>query len=265
MNKKTIRVAALVVGLIALAVGAYMLTKIWLEYRKSEKTYALIQSHAYDPNETVSPEEMEPETTPIETDFLEDTRYANVLVPSIDFASLKEQNSDTVGWIYIEDTKVNYPVVQGKDNDYYLERMFTKEGNGSGTIFLDAGNQPGFVDRNNILYGHNMQNGSMFNNLMKYKEQSFFDEHPYYVFLTPEKNYVVEIFACFTLSGWGDAWELNFEDDAAFQHWLENAKAQSMIQSDVTPEFNENIMTLSTCTYEYDDARFVVMGVMHEM
>ena len=130
--------------------------------------------------------------------------------------------------------------------------------------WLGSYNKKDFTDPVTVLYGHNMKNGSMFAALMGYKDQAFYEEHPAYAFVTPEKNYIVEIFACFTISDYGNAWETNFENDESFRLWLEAAKRQSMIRSEVEPKAEDCIMTLSTCTYEYDDARFVVMGVLRE-
>ena len=87
-------------------------------------------------------------------------------------------NPDIVAWIYIEGTKINYPIVQGEDNSYYLKHLFSGEWNGSGCIFLDSRNDASFADRHSIIYGHHMKNGTMFTDLDKYKKQDFFDEHP---------------------------------------------------------------------------------------
>ena len=103
----------------------------------------------------------------------------------IDFASLKSVNNDVVGWIYVEAVPdINYPIVHGKDNETYLHRTYEKNYNFAGTIFVDYENKGDFSDCNTIVYGHNMKNGSMFNNIKSYTEQDFADKHPYvYIYL----------------------------------------------------------------------------------
>ena len=88
----------------------------------------------------------------------------------------------------IEGTKINYPIVQGEENSYYLKHLFSGEWNGSGCIFLDFRNDASFADRHSIIYGHHMKNGTMFTDLDKYKKQEFFDEHPIALLITPDKN-----------------------------------------------------------------------------
>lgn len=141
---------------------------------------------------------------PSESGETESTRWW----PEVDFEALREINPDLVGWIYIEGTEINYPVVQGADNQYYLKHLFTGEWNSSGCIFLGARNCTDLSDRNSILYGHHMKDGSMFHGLMEYKSQEYYDEHPTVLFLTPDANYEVKIFAGYVASVDADAWKL---------------------------------------------------------
>mgnify|MGYP000782800669 FL=1 len=123
---------------------------------------------ATEPQPPVINKPAEAETQPDEDD---------TIWPEVDFSVLREINPDIVAWIYIEGTKINYPIVQGGDNSYYLKHLFSGEWNGSGCIFLDFRNDVSFADRHSIIYGHHMKNGTMFTDIDKYKKQEFFDEH----------------------------------------------------------------------------------------
>jgi len=99
---------------------------------------------------------------------------------SVDFDELKKINSNVVGWIVIEDTQVNYPIVQGKDNSYYLNHSFDKSWNSLGSIFMDYRSSNDFSDYNTFIYGHHTKNGSMFGELYKYMDATFYKEHPFF-------------------------------------------------------------------------------------
>ena len=161
----------------------------------------------------------------------------------------------------IEGTKINYPIVQGGDNSYYLKHLFSGERNGSGCIFLDFRNDASFADRHSIIYGHHMKNGTMFTGIDKYKKQEFFDEHPVALLITPDKNYKVEFFAGYVAAPRDDAWEIDFTE-AEFEVWLQNAADRSCFTSEIAPNNSDHILTLSTCSYEFDDARFVLVGAL---
>ena len=182
--------------------------------------------------------------------------------PAVDFNALSEINPDIVAWIYIEDTKINYPVVQGRDNQYYLKRLFDRKWNSAGCIFLDSRNEPDFSDRHSIIYGHHMKNGTMFSGLTEYKKQEFYERHPTILLMTPEQNIRVEIFAGYVASVEDNAWETATGSDVEFENWLKETKERSCFKSEVAPAVTDRIVTLSTCSYEFDNARFVLLGVI---
>lgn len=178
----------------------------------------------------------------------------------VDFDSLRVVNQEIVAWLTIDGTNIDYPVAQHGDNDYYLHHLFTGEWNSSGCLFMDFNNQADFSDSHTIIYGHHMDNGSMFQNLMYYKDQSFYDGHPTAQLFTPGGTYTVEFFAGYVTSVDGDAWQLDFATDAEFGAWIENAKEKSLFGSPVMPTAADRIVTLSTCSYEFYNARFVLLG-----
>lgn len=184
--------------------------------------------------------------------------------PKVDFESLKALNSDLTGWIYGPDTMINYPIVQGKDNDYYLTHTFDGKENRCGSIFMDSLNNADFTDTNNILHGHHMKNGSMFACLSKYADQSYYDTHPVLWLVTPEKTFRVDVFTGFVTKAEGDVWQIEFSDKEDYGGWLDKMTANSLFESDIKPETDDKIITLATCSYEYENARFVVMGILRE-
>lgn len=180
---------------------------------------------------------------------------------TVDFGILQKINPDIVAWIYSPDTVINYPIVQGADNVYYLHRLVNGQKNANGTLFMDCANSGQFTGENTIIYGHHMKNGSMFASLEKYKKQAYYDEHPILYFLTPEKTYRLVVFAGFVTASDSDVYTLQFGD--AGQHdWIDRGKQRSDFQTDVQVGDEEPVVTLSTCDYTYEDARYVVLGVL---
>lgn len=263
---KTVRILIILLCLAAIAVGSWNIFHIQSGYHQGAQAYAQLDAYT-------TPPETEPEPVtdvPAEPAETEDTRPTEptepeIPFPEVDFAALREINSSVVGWISLEDTDLSYPIAQAKDNKYYLEHLFSGEANSSGCIFLDCSNWGDFSDRNNILYGHNMRNGAMFAPLLRYKDPAFYEEHPRLLLITPERNYVVEIFSGYVLSGWGNAWVTSFGSDGEYEAWLAECAGRSCFSTGITPEAGDRILTLSTCTYEYDDARFLIQGILREI
>ena len=184
---------------------------------------------------------------------------------SIDVEMLCEINGDYVAWIYLPGTMLDYPVVQGKDNDYYLKRMFNGETNSCGTIFVDARNLPGFGDSNTLLYGHHMRNGSMFKTVSYYDEQEYFDAHPYMLILMPEAHYLVELIAGYTTDSSDHCYDIALSDFTEMNYYLTKAKQKSDFDSWVTVEEGDRLVTLSTCAYAFENARYIAIGKLTQL
>ena len=185
--------------------------------------------------------------------------------PTVDFDALTAINGDCIGWLYSPgETVINYPVVQGQDNDYYQSHTFDRVSNKCGGIFLDMLNEPDFSDQNSIIYGHHMKNGTMFASLVKYTEQAYYDEHPYLWLVTPEKTYMLRIFSGFLTDTESDVWQLSFSNSKAYQDWLNEVSRKSNFKSELSPGITDHIVTLATCSYESGDARYVLMGILEE-
>lgn len=182
-----------------------------------------------------------------------------VQYPAVDFESLLEINEDVVGWIYIEDTRINYPIVQGNDNRHYVSTMVDGSDNAAGSIFMDYRNAPDFADRHTVIYGHNMRNGSMFADILEYQDPEFFAAHPIGMVMTPEGNFRFEVIAGCVAHLEDSSWQLDFAGEDDFGSWLSQTMAMSTIGGSGTADAQDRIITLSTCSYEFSDARFVLV------
>jgi len=174
----------------------------------------------------------------------------------VSFEDLWKINEDVVAWLYGPDSRINYPVVQGWDNDYYLTRLLDGTWNNNGTLFLDYRNSGDFSDGNSIIYGHHMQTGDMFATLVKYKDQSYFDAHPYLYLTTPDQKYRVELFAGCVVEANADVYQSRDISEWLVDYYCENSTFTPSGDIDKSGP----ILTLSTCTYEFDNARYVVLG-----
>lgn len=181
------------------------------------------------------------------------------------FEALAEINPDVVGWLSLEDTVINYPIVQGSDNEYYLHHLFTKEYNNTGCIFMDVDNAKDFSDLNTVLYAHHMRNGSMFAELEGYRDQEYYDTHRELVLQTPSGNYLVEPFAGLLTDGYSDYIQIGFQDGDSFLSYVNQMRSQSTFQSDVTITAEDRILTMSTCRYDVDNGRYAVFAKLTKL
>ncbi|MBR5228402.1 MAG: class B sortase [Firmicutes bacterium] len=183
-------------------------------------------------------------------------------VMNLDLPLLQDVNADVMGWIYIPDTDISYPLMRSKDNKEYLKQTWDLTNSVAGSIFLDYENSADFSDFNTLIYGHNMKNGSMFSQLHDYQNQNFADQHPYVYIITEDKIMEYQIFSAYTADVFADTYRLVFEDDSIKQGAVDYYKDQSVIKSQVEPSIEDRILTLSTCTgrgnYKY---RWVVQTV----
>lgn len=183
-----------------------------------------------------------------------------VKVPlSINFDKLLAQNKDVVGWIFSKNGVINYPILQGKDNSYYLNRLISGKKNINGSIFMDYSANSGFKDANTLIFGHSMDNGSMFRTLLNYKKQSYFDKYPEMIIYTPNCNYKLMIFSAYETNTSDMAYR-KIRNDEDFDKFVKNAISKSKIKTNVNVNRGDNIVTLSTCAYSSKNARFLVLG-----
>lgn len=247
--KRKILFVLLAVFLLTFVVSAVMLVHVYMEYSKADEFYTDLQK-----------EYVEIEVTPPETEGEEPPTKETVSAPIVvNFDRLLKKNSDVIGWIYCEDTVINYPVVQAEDNKKYLHADLAGEYLRSGTIFADFRNQAVGKDRNFLIYGHDMYNHSMFGSLSDYKKQSYYEAHPVLYYLTPDATYRIDLVMGAVVDTEDILYQTN-PNDKAFDKYLARLRENSTFRSDVELEPGEQVVTLSTCSYEFDDARYVLIG-----
>lgn len=185
------------------------------------------------------------------------------LMRVVDFAKLEKVNPDVVGWIYIPDTVVDYPVVQCDNNDKYLNTLFSGETNKAGSIFVDYRNNMNFNDDNTIIYGHNMKNKSMFHILSKYSNQDFYNKHNVIYYYTIDGAYELRVFSAYTTHAADTYTNISFNNTRTDR--INKLIERSTVSSAFTVGSEDKIVSLSTCAYDFDDARFVVHATVHKM
>ncbi len=183
------------------------------------------------------------------------------------YSEAKKLNPDVIGWLTIDDTVIDYPVVRGTDNSFYLGRNVEKEDSRFGSIFMDFRNAESYQQRHIILYGHNMKNGTMFHDLTNFKQKDFFDAHRTIKFYwdgveTEWQVYLAYIIKPNTIYHIHVRFADNQEFADIMNQTIEYAKTVKPMNYDssVTIKPTDQVLTLSTCTYEYDDSYFAVMA-----
>lgn len=261
--RRGLAVLLIVLLLGVVAYSGYQIYSIKHAYKVGEETYASIAKQyvvPYKPPISDLPDKDEPDSSEAEEPQAETPPI------TVDFAALWELNPDIVGWIYCEDTPISYPVLQSSNNSYYLRRLPNGKYNVNGSIFMDYRNSAALTDENTLLYGHSLlDNNEMFTSLADYMTQSYYDEHPVLYYLTPETCYRVELFSGYETNDSADAYTVAFRDTSEFAAFLEEIAAASAFQSDVTPTAQDRVLTLSTCTNETSDGRYVVHGILREL
>ena len=156
-------------------------------------------------------------------------------------------------------------MVQGADNSRYLHRLFNGEHNACGTLFIDYRNLGDFQDPNTLLYGHHMRNGSMFKAITYYADQAYFDSHPFMLIVTPERRYLLELFAGYTTSKSDHCYDIAISDESDMAAFVEEALGKSNFTADVEIKGGDRLVTLSTCAYAFENARYIAIGRLNEL
>ena len=240
LNKKILLIILLI--LIVVCVIAYKL--IEQDKEKEEENYANILKNI--------------QVTPTET---ETERMLQV-------KELQKENPDIVGWLEIEGTEINYPVLQDNDNEYYMTHNYKKEYSKDGSLFLDKDYDWEIPSTNLLIYGHNNSNNKMFHNLLDYKDESFYKEHPTIKFTTEKEDAEYEIIATFYSRVYYKSetnvfryyYFLNAESEQEFNDYIENSKQASLYDTGKTAEYGDQLITLSTCSYHTENGRFAVVA-----
>ena len=248
MKKK--RIASILL-LLAVVPAAAAGIKTYVDYQvraAAEREYESLAELARQteaPVETETPIESEPEET--------EAPY----VSPIQFDELKEINPDIVGWLKVEGTEIDYPIVQTGNNETYLNTDFEGKKSVAGAIYLDYESEPDFSGRHNIIYGHNMKNGSMFKDIVKYKDEEYFMEHQDITVYTPEREYHLRPMSVLYTEPTGMRRKTKFATEESFQAYVEEmTKGCSFAQIPEKPL--EQLWSFITCSYEFNDARTIL-------
>lgn len=184
---------------------------------------------------------------------------------TVDFEELGNQvfRGEISGWLYCPDTIINYPVVHCDDNAFYLEHQLNGDANSCGTLFVDCKNKGDFSDPNTIIYGHHMADGQMFNSLKLYRqEEGYYSAHPFMYLNTPERDYKLHIYSTFVSDTQSKAFQTEFNDDSQFQDFIDFTVSNSQIDTGVNVTTDDRVVTLVTCSYEFNNARTIVCGIL---
>lgn len=237
---------AMVICLAVFLFSGGMLVKRYFEDRQAENEFADLQA-LIDP------------TAPATTE----TGASN----SAKFAALREQNPDCIGWLSIEDTNLDFPVMFAPDNkDFYLRHDFSGTYSVYGVPYLDEKTTLGANDQsdNLIIYGHNMKTGTIFGCLTGYKKADYYAEHPMIEFDTVYGDGTYEVFAAFAIDVVADPSFVYNEyvdmDETTYNAYLDEVIARSDVDSGIRPSYGEQLLTLSTCEYSTDNGRYVVVA-----
>lgn len=263
-----IGVFAVVFLICAVELGTY-----WVESAKAGNQYDDLASLKgnHTTTESSQPEPSDPDasdsTSP--SDNPVESTPATPTEPSIlpELLPIYELNADTVGWITVPDTKIDYPVMQTPDRpDYYLKRNFNRTWSDWGAIYAEEACDISLPSDNITLYGHHMKDGSMFAGLDKYKKQAFWETHQTFSFDTLYERHTYQIWAVFKTSGnAGEGFPYHTFSDAAseeeFNDFVETVKSMEFYPTGITPQYGDKLLTLSTCEYSLNNGRFVVCAV----
>lgn len=245
-----IRRIIIAVLLLIMIASAISLVKEWMDAAAQRR---LEESLAEAARQT------ETETEPPETEKETEAETEAPYVSPIDFAPLLATNPDTIGWIRVPDTKIDYPIVQSPDNQYYLHKDFEGKDSVYGTIYLDADSKPDFSGWNNPIYGHHMKDGSMFKDVVKFKDQDFFENHRYFEIYTPERTIHLKTLGCYYSDSNGIVRKTSFKSQASFDKWVSERLAPCSF-AEVPEQPFDSMFVLVTCSYEKNDARTLLFA-----
>ncbi len=242
-NKKIIVIDILIsLVVVALLFTGYKVYRTFKDDKEAIQEYEKLQNIAIDDGET-------------------DKNGEGSIV--VDFEKLSKINPQIVAWIYFEEPSViNYPIVQGEDNEKYLKTSFEGEENGAGCIYMDAQNKKDFGDKNTFIYGHNRRNGHMFGSLMNYKDEEYYKSHPYFEIHTPDGYKTqYQIFAVAEVDSTSESYKRVYVNETEYSNYIDMIRKTSLYQTDVEVTKDSYIVSLSTCTNARMEERFIIHAV----
>ena len=270
--KRILNNVLLVIFITIFLISGFLLLRYYLNSRKQQGKFDSL-SDIVAQAATEEPPEIPEGTGPIALQGPEielvpaansETGEIEMVLP--EYKALYEMNSDLVGWMHLEDTKIDYPVMQTPTvNEYYLHKNFEKEYSVHGCYFV-SGFCDVFAPSDNVtVYGHNMRDGSMMAPLHKYEKKEFFDTHQEITFNTLKERHKYQVFAIFKTSAneaQGFAYQrfIDAADQADFDQFVQTCKDLSLYDTGITPQYGDKLITLSTCDYTVSNGRLVVVA-----
>jgi sortase B len=263
MKRKLIAASIVLIGITAMASAGYNLSRAMRVYAEGDSAYADIfnsviiggATYGDPPDETINRAEAAAEN--------DSTTGPAAAVREINFAALKAINADAVAWLYGLNGVIDYPVMKADDYGYYIDRLPDGTYNANGSLFVDYNCEADFSGPLTVVYGHSMKSGKMFGSLKNYKNQSYYDENPFMYAYTENGNYRIELlYGC--VIGAGQWRERAFMYAENVEALLAYAAHNTTFKSGVAYTQGDRFAALSTCSYEFDDARYVLIGVLRE-
>lgn len=281
MKKKKIRISTvlllvlLFVLLCVVAGAGWKLYRYYADYLKDRDLYSDLRKEVIKPEETEEKETEAEETTKayLETEeYLENgvkkyrkklKRTSKTVPISVDWNELKKINKDIIGWVYFTGLpQISYPVLQADDNEYYVHRTYdlSSDTSKAGCIFMDYRMADDFSSPYSIIYGHNVRDGSMLSDLARLKDQTLYDEEPYFWILTPKGSYRYQIFSIFQCHRSADVFQKSFDGwGEDFSKWQNELKLRNSMQGDAELSKDGHVIAFSTCVPNSFD-RTIVCG-----
>ena len=178
---------------------------------------------------------------------------------TVDFALLTKENPEVRGWVRLADTAINLPIVKTSDNDFYLDHLFNETKNKLGTPFIDAGNVGDFSDRNTVVYGHALKDGSMFGSFWEFENPNYFMRHPELQLLLPDGTQkTLAVFACTRVDGVRSAIPISFSNETEFLSYIDSLLALSAFSSNVKVTASDRIVSFCVVLPDGGEGRLLV-------
>lgn len=266
MNRRMRKILTILLAAVFVVSTALFIARS-MDSAKAEESHQSAEELAARPKEPAKQESVPEETEPAVPEV---TEPQTMWVPApvepdehmkkladINLDALREVNPDVRGWIYLPNTLINYPIVQGEDNQHYLEFTWDNKKNFAGSIFLEATNAPDFSDFRSIVYGHNMANSTMFGSLHRYGSKDYWQQYPYVYLVTDEGVLRYDIYSCYKANIESATYVLELEEDGMKAAFIKLTKDESALETDITPAVTDRVLTLSTCVGNHNYRRVV--------
>lgn len=245
-KNKANKIIAIIATIILICSISYITISKYINYRKQKEQQEVLNKIK------INEEEITEETTE----------------RMLKLKELQKENSDIVGWLEIERTEINYPVLQTNNNDYYLTHTYKKENSKNGSIFLDKDYNFSIPSSNILIYGHNNKNGKMFEELLNYENEEYYKKHPNIRFTTEKWDSTFEIIAVFKsrvyykdeTNVFRYYYFINAENEEEYNYYIEQCKKASLYNIGTSAKYGDQLLTLSTCDYSTANGRFVVVA-----